>query len=106
MTDCYEVAAYLDRCEQEASSLYQLVVRQALDRYHYAIAMIPDPKNTPRFDRAKAAAWKKYEEISLPAWKLRNLALRDLMLTGEVSAAVDEAMTRLRDSQIRMETAA
>ena len=106
MTDCFEVAAYLDRCEQEASSLYQLVIRQAQAEYRETMALIPDPKHTPRFDRAREAAKRKFELISVPAWELRNLALRDLMLTGEVSPAVDEAMTRLRDSQIRMETAA
>jgi|ERR1041385_58170 hypothetical protein len=99
MTDIFEQAERLTRCEEEASSLFRIIVAPALARYHDDISLIPDPKHTPRFDRARAAAQRRYELISIPAWALRNRAVHDLMMTGEVSAEVDEAMTALRDSQ-------
>ncbi len=97
MTDYFEEHDRLLRCEEEASSLFNIVVARALAEFHETMTLIPDPKHTPRFDRARDAATARFQLTSVPAWELRNRALRDLMLTGEVSPEVDAAMTKLRD---------
>jgi hypothetical protein len=96
MSDYFEEHARLEACETEASALFNIAVAPALAEFRIAMGLIPDPKHTPRYDRAREAAKRKYQLVSVPAWEIRNLALRDLMLTGEVSEETSFAWDELK----------
>lgn len=104
MTDYFEEHARMERCGDEATSLFMIICKSARADFNSTMANAVDPPNSPRWERAREAARKKFKLVSEPAWDLRELALRDLMAFGEVSRAVDDAMTKLRDAQIKAAT--
>jgi hypothetical protein len=99
VTDYFEEHARLLHCEEEASSLFGLAVASALTEYYATVTLIPDPPHTPRYDRAREAARRKYALVSVPAWEIRNRALNDLMACGEVSEATSFMFDELKVAQ-------
>jgi hypothetical protein len=97
-TDFSEDTERLERCEAEATALFNLATKDALTAYYATVTLIPDAPGSPRYERARDAAKRKYELTSKPAWALRNRALNDLMLTGEVSEATSYAFDELKVS--------
>lgn len=99
MTDYFEEHARMERCGEEATSLFMLVCRSALAEYYTTMAHAVDPVQSPRWHRFRDAARKKYQLVSVPAWEIRNRAVQDLWLTGEVSEATAFMFDELKVAQ-------
>jgi len=89
VSDYSEDVERLDACEQEANKWFKQATAGALAEFHQTMADLQPYWRTPRFDRERAAAKRKYELVSIPANELRVRTVKELFMTGEVSEQLD-----------------
>lgn len=94
VSDYSEDVERLEACEQEAGEWFKKATATALAEFHRTMADLHPYWQTPRFDRERAAAKRKYEQVSVPANELRVRSVKELFLSGEISEQLDYEWTQ------------
>ncbi|MFA5951524.1 MAG: hypothetical protein WC807_14690 [Hyphomicrobium sp.] len=81
----------LERCEQEAGKWFADLTAPQLAAHRNTMAAIAPYQGSPRWDREAARAKAVWEASTAAARRIYEMALRDLMLTGEISEATSFA---------------
>jgi hypothetical protein len=88
----------LERCEEHAARWFAELTKPQLARYNDRMAVASAYRGAPKWDRERAAALAEFEQTTGAARRVYQLALQDLMATGETgeiseatSYAFDEA---------------
>lgn len=93
--DFSEERERLERCEQEAGRWFADLTAPQLAAHRATMATIAPYQGSPRWDREAARARAAWNASTAAARRIYEMALRDLMLTGEISEAtffaIDEA---------------
>lgn len=72
------------------------VTKPQLARYNERMAVASAYRGAPRWDRERKAAVRELETTTAEARNIYELAMNALLTLGEVSEAVDFAMTQFR----------
>ena len=80
-----------ERSEAKASSWFNDLTKPQLARYHARMSAVRAQKDTPRWDRERAAADHEFAETTKDAAAVSQMVYRDLMTLGEVSEATSYA---------------
>jgi len=105
-SDYSEDAERLEACEAEAMRLFRSVTKAALVEHSQTMVDLMPYAGSPRWDRGRDKAERKYEEASKPAWALYRRCVSELMIYGEISPELDAKLTAIRDAKIQIQQAA
>jgi hypothetical protein len=96
--DCDSRRERLERCEEEAGSWFVALTKPQLAEYNARMAAATRWRGSPRWERERVAALNAFEYSTTDAREVYEMAMRDLLLCGEISEvtgyAFDEVMLR------------
>lgn len=101
--DFSEERERLERCEQEAGKWFADLTAPQLAAYRATMAAIAPYQGSPRWDREAARAQAEWEASTAVAKAIYEMALRDLMLTGEISEATSYAFDEVKVGEAMQE---
>lgn len=90
-----EHAERVERCRDEANKYLAPAAVKALNACHQTMCDIAPYRDSPRWQRLKEAAERKYREDTAPAYELFLTTFEELMRDGEVSEATSDAWDEL-----------
>jgi hypothetical protein len=82
------------------------VTKPQLARYNERMANAVAYRNTPRWTRERSKAQNEFQATTAEARRLYELAIADIETLGEVSEAVDAALTQFQATAQNVEAAA
>ena len=96
----------LERAEATAGRWFADLVKPQTARFNQRMAEIAPYKDSPRWEREKIAAERRFYDTTFEARRVYALALRDLKTTGEISEATNYAYDEVAVAQMMQEFAA
>jgi len=96
----------LERAEATAGRWFADLTKPQLARYNRRMADAHPYRNSPRWERERLFAKREFEEGTAEARRVYELAMRDLMTTGEISEATNYAYDEVSVAQMMQEFAA
>lgn len=85
----------LERCEATADRYFKRATADALQVFTTTMADIEPYRGSPRWDRLRAAAKRRYEEVSKPAAALQGRHVQELLTLGEITPELDAAWDQI-----------
>lgn len=106
MTDYREEVERLEACQQEAGRYFADATRKQKAEYDARMAFIRPWSGSPRWDRQRAAADKRWKDTTVEARALQERTVAELMATGEVGENLYYEWDQLEVTTIMHEVAA
>ena len=97
--DFSEDAERLEACEQEAGRYFASVTSRQKTEFDNRMAYIRPWSGSPRWERERAAAQRRWDETTAEARALLDRTVRELMLTGEVGPDLDAEWVQLASKE-------
>lgn len=98
--DFSEERERLERCEAESGRWFDDATKVQKAAFIATMARIAPYKDSPRWERDRCAAIRRWTTSTAGAREVYSMALRDLMLTGEITEATSHAYDALMVDQI------
>ena len=96
----------IERAEATAGQWFAALTKPQLARYNQRMADVAPYKDSPRWERERLFANQEFVEGTAEARRVYELAMRDLMTTGEISEATNYAFDEVSVAQMMQEFAA
>jgi hypothetical protein len=118
MSDDFQISRFLQsrpvsedqgrfrHAEATAGRWFADLTKPQLARYHQRMADVAPYRDSPRWERERLFANQEFVEGTAEARRVYDLAMHDLMATGEISEATNYAYDEVAVAQMMQEFAA